>query len=59
MPRKPSSKVINAAKVNLDPRATLEAVLNEPECAEIRQALIDAKLVEPIPDDGDNHQEEN
>lgn len=58
MPRKPSKDVINAAKVNLDPRATLEAILNEPQCAEIRQALIDAGLVKEVPD-SDNDQEDN
>lgn len=58
MPRKPSIEVINAAKANLDPRAALEAILNEPECAEIRRALIDAGLVAEVPD-SDNDQEDN
>lgn len=48
MPRKPNKDIIEAAKVKLKPVDVLTAVLNEPECSELRQALIDAGLVEEI-----------
>lgn len=48
MPRKPTKDVIDAAKVKLNPVDVLTAVLNEPECADLRQALIEAGLVEEI-----------
>ena len=48
MPRKPNKEVIEAAKVNLNPVDVMTAVLNEPECSELRQALIDAGLVQEI-----------
>jgi hypothetical protein len=48
MPKKPDKDIINAAKKNLDPIATLSVVLNQPECAELKKALIEAGLVEEI-----------
>lgn len=48
MPKKPKEDIINAAKVKLNPVDVMTAVLNEPECADLRQALIDAGLVEEI-----------
>lgn len=48
MPRKPTQDIINAAKKKLNPVDVLTAVLNEPECAELRQSLIDAGLVKEI-----------
>ncbi len=48
MPRKPSEEIIEAAKHNLNPVDVINAVLNEPECADLRQALIDANLVNEI-----------
>ena len=54
MPRKPPKDVIEAAKVKLNPVDVMTAVLNEPECAELRQALIDAGLVEEIKEEDSN-----
>lgn len=54
MPKKPKEEIINAAKVKLNPVEVLNAVLNEPECADLRQALIDANLVEEIKESGIN-----
>lgn len=51
MPRKPSNEVINAAKVKLNPVDVLTAVLNEPECSDLKHALIDAGLVKEIKED--------
>ena len=48
MPKKPDKDIIKAAKKNLDPIATLSVVLNQPECAELKKALIEAGLVEEI-----------
>lgn len=48
MPKKPKEDIINAAKVKLNPVDVMTAVLNEPECADLRQGLIDAGLVEEI-----------
>ena len=46
--KKPTKEVINAAKKNLDPVAALTVILNQPECAELREALIKQGLVEEI-----------
>ncbi|MBR2553449.1 MAG: hypothetical protein IKE94_01195 [Aeriscardovia sp.] len=48
MPRKPSKEIIDAHKASINPQDVLTAVLNEPECAELRQALIDNGLVQEI-----------
>ena len=48
MPKKPDKAILNAAKKNLNPVDVLNAVLNDPKCSELRQALIDAGLVEEI-----------
>lgn len=48
MPKKPDKKTIEAAKKNLDPKAVLAAVLNEPECAELKQGLIERGLIQEI-----------
>lgn len=49
MPRKPSKEVIEAAKVKLNPVDVFTAVINDaPECAELRNALVDAGLVEEV-----------
>ena len=48
MPKKPDKNIINAAKKNLDPIAALTVVLNQPECSELRKALVEAGLVEEI-----------
>ena len=48
MPRKPAPEIINAAKKNLNPVDVVTAVLNEPECAELRQSLIDAGIVQEV-----------
>lgn len=46
MPTKPSSEVINAAKVRLDPREVLEVVVNETPA--LRDDLLKAGLVEEV-----------
>lgn len=46
MPTKPSSEVINAAKVKLDPREVLEVVINETPT--LRGELLKAGLVEEV-----------
>lgn len=43
MPTKPSSEVINAARVRLDPREVLEVVINETPA--LRDDLLKAGLV--------------
>lgn len=43
MPKKPDQSVIDAAKKKLDPRETLQAVIND--CPELAQALLDKGLV--------------
>ena len=48
MPKKPDKIVMNAAKKNLKPVDTLAVILNEPECSELRKALIEAGLVEEM-----------
>lgn len=48
MPTKPSSEVINAAKVKLDPREVLEVVINETPA--LREDLLKAGLVEEVED---------
>ena len=45
MPKKPEKWVLEAAKKNLDPVKTLEAIIND--CPEIAQALIDKGLAKP------------
>lgn len=51
MPKKPDKQIIEAARKNLDPKEVLTVVLNQPECSELRQALIDAGLIEEIKED--------
>lgn len=46
MPKKPEQQIIDAAKKNLDPKAVLAVVLNQPECAELKNALIENGLIE-------------
>ena len=46
--KKPNKEIINAAKKNLDPIAALTVILNQPECAELRKALIKEGLVEEV-----------
>lgn len=46
VPTKPSSEVINAAKVKLDPREVLEVVINETPA--LRDDLLKAGLVEEV-----------
>jgi hypothetical protein len=48
MPKKPTREVIEAAKKTLDPREVMQAIVNDPACAELRAGLIDAGLVEEI-----------
>lgn len=48
MPAKPSSEVINASKVKLDPREVLEVVINETPA--LRDDLLKAGLVEEVED---------
>lgn len=48
MPRKPEKEIIEASKAKLNPVDVLTAVLNEPECAELRDALVSAGLVKEI-----------
>ena len=48
MPRKPAPEVINAAKKTLNPVDVMTAILNEPECSELRQSLIDAGIVKEV-----------
>lgn len=48
VPTKPSSEVINAAKVKLDPREVLEVVINETPA--LREDLLKAGLVEEVED---------
>lgn len=46
VPTKPTSEVINAAKVKLDPREVLEVVINETPA--LRDDLLKAELVEEV-----------
>lgn len=46
VPTKPTSEVINAAKVKLDPREVLEVVINETPA--LRNDLLTAGLVEEV-----------
>lgn len=48
MPKKPNKIIINAAKKNLKPVDVLTAVLNEPQCAELKKGLIEAGLIEEV-----------
>lgn len=48
VPTKPTSEVINAAKVKLDPREVLEVVINETPA--LRDDLLKAELVEEVED---------
>ena len=48
MPKKPDKMVLEAAKKNLDPKAALAVILNQPECAELKNALIENGLVQEI-----------
>lgn len=48
VPTKPTSEVINAAKVKLDPREVLEVVINETPA--MRDDLLKAGLVEEVED---------
>lgn len=49
MPRKPTQEVIDAAKAKLDPREVLQVIISE--TPELRNALVDAKLVTEIKED--------
>lgn len=46
MPKKPEKEIIEAGKKKLDPRAVLEAIINE--TPDLRDALLQAGLVEEI-----------
>lgn len=46
--KKPTKEIINAAKKSLDPVAAITVILNQPECAELREALIKQGLVEEV-----------
>lgn len=48
VPTKPTSEVINASKVKLDPREVLEVVINETPA--MRDDLLKAGLVEEVED---------
>ena len=48
MPVKPTKDQIEAGKKQLDPKAVLEVIINE--TLELKQALLDAGLVEEIQD---------
>lgn len=48
MPKKPDKRIIEAAKKNLDPKAALAVVLNQPECAELKNALIENGLIQEV-----------
>ena len=45
MPRKPENNVIEAAKVKLNPKDVLSAVLNDPECEELQKELLRLGLI--------------
>lgn len=48
MPKKPDQKIINAAKKNLDPKAALAVILNQPECEQLKKELIEQGLIKEI-----------
>ena len=49
MPTKPSQKIINASKTNLDPHAVMEAVVNE--TPELARMLVDQGLGTELTDE--------
>ena len=48
MPKKPEKMILEAAKKNLDPKAALTVILNQPECEELKNTLIEKGLVTEI-----------
>lgn len=44
MPRRPNDTVLNAAKRTLDPKAVLNATINDMHDKELEQRLVDAGL---------------
>jgi hypothetical protein len=48
MPKKPNPQIVQAAKKVLDPKEVLTVILNQPECEDLKNALIREGLVEEV-----------
>ena len=48
MPKKPDPRILKAAQKHLDPKEVLTVILNQPECEELKNGLVEAGLVEEI-----------